>query len=98
MASTTDYLYFVLDLLNEVSDITYKKMMGEYVLYKNNIVFGGIYDDRFLVKNTKSLKEYNLKEIVPYPGAKPMLLIDSEDSSEIKLIVEKVYFDLTNKN
>lgn len=98
MASTIDYLYFVLDLLNEVSDITYKKMMGEYVLYKNNIVFGGIYDDRFLVKNTKSLKEYNLKEIVPYRGAKPMLLINSEDSSEIKLIVEKVYFDLTNKN
>ena len=95
MASSKEYLTYVLELLKEVDNITYKKMMGEYVLYKNNIVFGGIYDDRFLVKNTKSMKEYNLKEITPYPGAKPMLLIDSEDSDEIAIIVDKIYCDLS---
>ena len=52
--STVDYLEYVLDLLRDVKVITYKKMMGEYVLYKNGIVFGGIYDYRFLIKKTES--------------------------------------------
>ena len=50
MASTLDYLEYVLDLLNDFKDITYKKMMGEFLLYKNSIIFGGIYDNRFLIK------------------------------------------------
>ena len=94
MASNQDYLYFVLELLGELSDITYKKMMGEYILYKNGVIFGGIYDNRFLVKKTKSLNEYRFKEVVPYPNAKPMLLIDIEDSEKIKEIVESVIRDL----
>ena len=56
MASSKDYLLYVLELLREVNDITYKKMMGEYTLYKNGILFGGVYDNRFLVKKTKSLE------------------------------------------
>ena len=67
MASEKEYLDYVIELLREVRGITYKKMMGEYILYKDNIIFGGVYDNRFLVKNTKSLEEYELKEQIPYP-------------------------------
>ena len=94
MASSLDYLNYVLDLLREVSNITYKKMMGEYMLYKDGVLFGGIYDDRFLVKKTKSLEDSELKEEIPYPGAKPMLLVDSEDSEEIAELVIYIYKDL----
>lgn len=94
MASSNDYLEFVLELLRQVPGITYKKMMGEFLLYKDSVLFGGVYDDRFLVKNTKSLKEYELREVIPYPSAKPMLLIDSEDSDVIEEIVKKVVNDL----
>ena len=89
-----DYLEYVLELLREVSDITYKKKMGEYMLYKNGILFGGVYDDRFLIKKTKSLENSGLKEQIPYPSAKPMLLIDSEDSDEIKSLILLVVNDL----
>ena len=94
MASSNEYLQFVLELLRETRNITYKKMMGEFMLYKDGILFGGVYDNRFLIKNVPSLKEYNLKEQIPYPSAKPMLLIDSEDSDVIEDIINKVYNDL----
>jgi len=94
MASSKDYLEYVLELLREVNDITYKKMMGEYMLYKNGILFGGVYDNRFLVKKTKSLENSGLKEQIPYPSAKSMLLIDSEDSDEIKRLVLLAINDL----
>ena len=94
MASNNDYLLFVLELLRETRGITYKKMMGEFMLYKDGILFGGVYDNRFLIKNVPSLKEYNLKEHIPYPSAKPMLLIDSEDPDEIKELVIKAVNDL----
>ena len=94
MASSNDYLEFVLELLRQVPGITYKKMMGEFLLYKDSVLFGGVYDDRFLVKNTKSLKEYELREVIPYPSAKSMLLVDSEDSDVIEEIVKKVVNDL----
>ena len=90
MASSKEYLTFVLELLNEVPNISYKKMMGEYILYKDGIIFGGVYDDRFLIKKTKSISDIGLKEQIPYPGAKPMLLVDSEDPDEIKDLVYKV--------
>ena len=89
MASNNDYLQFVLELLRETRGITYKKMMGEYMLYKDGTLFGGVYDNRFLIKNVSSLKEQ-----IPYPTAKPMLLIDSEDPDEIKEIVIKAVTDL----
>lgn len=95
MASNVDYLRYVLELLNEVKAITYKKMMGEFMLYKDGVLFGGVYDNRFLIKKTKSLENSGLKEQIPYPSAKPMLLIDSEDPDEIKELVLKVYMDLT---
>ena len=91
MASSKDYLTYVLDLLREVSGISFKKMMGEYILYKDDKIFGGIYDNRFLVKKVKSLEEYEFKEQIPYPGAKPMLLVDIENPGEIKEIVQLIY-------
>ena len=94
MASSKDYLGYVLDLLREVNGVTYKKMMGEYMLYRDGILFGGVYDNRFLIKKTKSLESSGLKEQIPYPSAKPMLLVDSEDPDEIKVLILLVISDL----
>ena len=94
MASSKDYLEYVLELLREVESVTYKKMMGEYMLYKEDILFGGVYDNRFLIKKTKSLENSGLKEQIPYPSAKPMLLVDSEDPDEIKELIALVVNDL----
>ena len=94
MASSQDYLAFVLELLRNLSGITYKKMMGEYILYKDLIIFGGVYDNKFLTKKTPSIIEYGFKEVTPYPGAKPMLLIDIEDNDEIEQIVLKIINDI----
>ena len=94
MASSKDYLEYVLGLLREVESVTYKKMMGEYILYKEDILFGGVYDNRFLIKKTKSLENSGLKEQMPYPSAKSMLLIDGEDPDEIKRLVLLAINDL----
>lgn len=94
MASSKDYLLYVLELLREIDGITYKKMMGEYILYKDGIIFGGVYDNRFLIKKTKSLESGGLKEQIPYPSAKAMFLVDSEDPDEIKEWVSLIINDL----
>ena len=94
MASSVEYLNYVLDLLREVHNITYKKMMGEYVIYKDGIVFGGIYDNRFLIKKTKSTSELDLKEAIPYPGGSMMFLLDIEDADKVKEIVIQLVKDL----
>ncbi len=92
--STQDYLEYVLELLREVDGISYKKMMGEYILYKDGIIFGGIYDNRFLVKKVNSIIDYEFKEETPYPGAKSMYLIDIENPKELEEIVNKILKDL----
>ena len=97
MASSKEYVTYVLELLREVPGISYRKMMGECIFYKDGIVFGGVYDNRFLVKKTKSLLEYNFKEQIPYPGGSNMYLIDSEDPDFIKEIVDLLYLDLKPK-
>lgn len=81
MASSKDYLTFVLEQLSELEDITYRAMMGEYILYYRGKVIGGIYDDRFLVKPVKSALELmpNASLELPYEGAKAMLLVDAVD-------------------
>jgi len=94
MATNKEYLQYVLELLREVKGITYKKMMGEYILYKDGIIFGGIYDNRFLIKKSKSLLSYNLKEVIPYPSAKPMYIVESEDPEEINDLIRVVISDL----
>ena len=87
MASNIDYLNFVLELLREVDGITYRKMMGEFMLYRNGVIFGGVYDNRFLIKKTAINEQYQMSEAIPYPGGSPMFLVDSEDPDEIKEIV-----------
>ncbi len=95
MASTKDYRDFILDELSLLDNITYKSMMGEYLLYYNGTLFGGIYDDRLLVKIVNSNKKYNLKESIPYEGAKPMYMIEDVDNREkIKDIVLDTCNDL----
>ena len=87
MSSNVDYLEFVLELLKEVDGITYRKMMGEFILYRYGVIFGGVYDNRFLVKKTAANEFYEMSEAIPYPGGSPMLLVDSEDPDLIKEIV-----------
>lgn len=88
MASSSEYLTYVLELLREINGISYKKMMGEYILYKDDKIFGGVYDNRFLIKKVAGLEKYHMKEQIPYPQAKPMLLVDVEDSEVIRDIVK----------
>lgn len=83
MASTKEYRDYVLDGLSLLYDITYKPMMGEYLLYYDGVLFGGIYDDRLLVKITSNNKKYNMEEVVPYDGAKPMYFVSDVDNREI---------------
>ena len=94
MSSSIDYLEYVLDLLSDIENITYKKMMGEYILYYDGIIFGGIYDNRFLIKKTKSLENMGFKEEIPYPSAKPMYLVDIENREEINELIYKLINDL----
>lgn len=94
MASNKEYFDYVLELLRELKGITFKKMMGEFILYKDGVIFGGVYDNRFLIKKTASLENSGLKEQIPYPNAKPMLLVDSEDPDEIKDLVLLIVKDL----
>ena len=82
MATTKDYRDFILEQLNSLDNITCKSMMGEYLLYYNGILFGGIYDDRLLVKRVDSNKKYNMQESIPYESAKPMYLVDDVDNQE----------------
>ena len=83
MATTTNYKEFVLEQLNILDNITCKPMMGEYLLYYNSILFGGIYDDRLLVKIVDGNKKYNMKESIPYDGAKPMYFVDDVDNQKV---------------
>ena len=87
MASNLDYLNFVLELLRELDGISYRKMMGEFILYRNGVIFGGIYDNRFLIKKTSTNEQYNLKDTLPYPSGSLMYVVDSEDPDEVKVIV-----------
>ena len=84
MASSKEYLDFILDQLSELEDISYRAMMGEYILYYKGKIVGGIYDDRLLVKPVKSAIAYmpNAGYELPYDGAKEMLLVDDVDSKD----------------
>ena len=83
MATTKDYRDFIIEQLNLLDNITCKSMMGEYLLYYNGVLFGGIYDDRLLVKIVDSNKKYNMQESIPYESAKPMYLVDDIDNQEL---------------
>ena len=97
MASSKEYLEFILDQLSELDDISFRTMMGEYIIYYRSKVIGGIYDDRFLLKPTRSslaLMPYTDMEI-PYEGAKEMLLVDDVENREfLKKLLESMYDEL----
>ena len=82
MGSTKDYRDFILEQLSILDGITCRPMMGEYMLYYNGLLFGGIYDDRLLVKIVDTNKEYGMEEAIPYPSAKPMYLVDDVDNQD----------------
>ena len=98
MASKKEYLDFVLDQLSGLEGISYRAMMGEYLLYDNDKLFGGIYDDRFLVKVTASSLEFlpDEPQEIPYDGAKPMILVtEMEDKKHLRELILAMYEDLS---
>lgn len=97
MASSKDYLDYILEKLSGLEDIRYRAMMGEYILYYREKVVGGIYDDRFLIKNVKSARgrmpDASLER--PYEGAKEMLLVENvEDKEFLTGLFKAIYDDL----
>ena len=97
MASNKEYLAFILDQLSGLENVSYRAMMGEYILYCDGKVIGGIYDDRLLIKPTKSalaMVPLAVMEL-PYDGAKEMLLVEDVDDSEfLQKLVRSVAEDL----
>ena len=97
MASSKEYLHFALEQLSELDDISYRSMMGELILYYRGKIVGGIYDDRLLVKKTRSALELMPAVIceLPYEGVKEMLLVDEVDSKAfLAELVEAMYDEL----
>lgn len=100
MASSKEYLDFVLEQLSELEDISFRPMMGEYVVYCRGKVIGGVYDDRFLVKPTgtalRLMREAGVEpqRELPYEGAKEMLLADVDRRELLCRIVEGIAEDL----
>ena len=97
MASSKEYLDFILEQLSELDEITYRAMMGEYIIYYRGKVIGGIYDDRFLVKNIKAAADLMPEAALelPYDGAKEMLLVDDIENKEfLRELLEAMYDEL----
>ena len=97
MASSKGYLDFILEQLSDLDDISYRAMMGEYIIYYRGKVVGGIYDDRFLVKPTKSAVSMmpDAGMALPYEGAKDMLLVDDvENRKFLRKLLESMYDEL----
>ena len=95
MASNREYLDFILEQLSGLANITYRAMMGEFILYYRGKIIGGIYDDRFLVKPTKSAMMPDADREIPYEGAKEMLLVDNVDNREfLTELVAAMYDEL----
>ena len=94
MASSKEYKDFILEQLSSLGEISCKPMIGEFLLYYKGVLFGGIYDDRLLVKKVDNNKQYNMEESIPYEGAKPMYLVDAEDSETLNKIIIDTYLGL----
>ena len=97
MASSKGYLEYIMEQLSDLDDISYRAMMGEYIIYYRGKVVGGIYDDRFLVKQTKSamamMPDADME--LPYEGAKEMLLVDDVENREfLRELLEAMYPEL----
>lgn len=95
MASGKEYLHFILEQLSDLNKVSYRSMMGEFILYYRGKIVGGIYDDRLLVKKTRSALELMPEAIcnLPYEGAKEMLLVEEVDSKAFLTNLFKVMYD-----
>ena len=97
MASSQDYLDYVMEQLSELNDISYRPMMGEFIIYYKNKIIGGIYDNRFLVKSTRSSLKMmpDAEKQFPYEGGKEMLAItDIEDKTFLNKLINTMYDEL----
>lgn len=98
MASSKEYLDFVMDQLSQLGDVSYRTMMGEYIIYCRGKIVGGIYDDRFLVKETESSKKLmpNAAFEIPYEGGKPMLSVENiDDSGFLCILIDRIAEELS---
>ena len=95
MASSKEYLFFILEQLSDLDEISYRAMMGEYIIYYKGKIVGGIYDDRLLVKPVKAAQKYMSEavQVSPYPGAKEMLLVDNLDSKDYLTTLFEAMFE-----
>ena len=97
MTSTKDYLEYILEQLSNLEDITYRAMMGEYILYYRGKIIGGIYDNRFLVKPVEAAVSMmpNAELELPYEGAKGMLVVDNVESRDfLTALIDAMYDEL----
>ena len=97
MASSKEYLDFILEQVSELDNVSYKAMMGEFIIYYKGKIIGGIYDDRLLVKPVQSAINYmpNAVYELPYDGAKEMLLVDDVDNKDFLIgLFDAMYDDL----
>lgn len=100
MASSKEYLNFIMEQLSELDGIAYRAMMGEYIIYYQSKIIGGIYDDRFLVKNVKAAKEImpDAPLELPYDGAKEMILVtEVDDKAFLNQLITSLYEALPDK-
>lgn len=98
MASSKDYRDYILEQLSELSNITCRPMMGEFLLYAGGVLFGGIYDDRLLVKKVDENAKFEMPEAIPYDGAKPMYFVEEVDNkNRLAEIVNATRAGLGNK-
>ena len=100
MASSKDFLEFVLEQLSGLPEITYRAMMGEFIIYYHEKIVGGIYDNRLLVKPTESTLKIipNAKMEIPYPGGKPMIMVpDIENPELLEQVFNTIYAELPQK-
>ena len=99
MASTKEYREYILEQLSEMPGISCRPMMGEFLLYSNGVLFGGIYDDRLLVKKVPENIQFEMREEIPYDGAKPMYFVDNvDDKTMLADIIIATVKGVTNKN
>lgn len=95
MSTTPEYLSYALELLSEAPEITHRKMMGEYLLYSQGVLFGGIYDNSVLLKKTPSSEAALSTAVLPYEGSKtPMMVCDIEDRAALADLVCRMVEEL----
>ena len=99
MSTSKTFCAYVLEQLGELDDVTSRPMMGEFLLYYRGVLFGGIYDERLLIKEVPSNAKYNLPKVVPYEGAKRTMyyIEDLDDRTNLAEIIQTTYRDLPKK-